>query len=233
MRSVGARPRSARGCSPRASPASNAPRRSCAAASPASSRRPAPRRPGSRRPRRRASSRKRRKAPPPRPRWPRRGKPRGDRPIGRGRRTRADPRARRGGTRRGVRRRLGADGDSGQAPSGAPRGARAGPRTQGPGSVGDEKAARPGHAFRARSGRPHGRGQRHRPARRRGSRDDRKIARSGAPSGAARLRVIHGHGTGRLRDAVREHFRRHGSVESLRAADAREGGNGATILELR
>jgi DNA mismatch repair protein MutS2 len=52
-------------------------------------------------------------------------------------------------------------------------------------------------------------------------------------SGAARLRVIHGHGTGRLRDAVREHFRRHGSVESLRAADAREGGNGATILELR
>ena len=52
-------------------------------------------------------------------------------------------------------------------------------------------------------------------------------------SGAARLRVVHGHGTGRLREAVREHFRRHGSVASLRAADAREGGNGATILELR
>ena len=52
-------------------------------------------------------------------------------------------------------------------------------------------------------------------------------------SGAARLRVIHGHGTGRLREAVREHFRGHGSVAGLRPADAREGGNGATILELR
>ncbi|HVQ53617.1 MAG TPA: Smr/MutS family protein [Thermoanaerobaculia bacterium] len=52
-------------------------------------------------------------------------------------------------------------------------------------------------------------------------------------SGAARLRVIHGHGTGRLRDGLREHFRGHASVETLRPADAREGGNGATILELR
>jgi DNA mismatch repair protein MutS2 len=52
-------------------------------------------------------------------------------------------------------------------------------------------------------------------------------------SGAARLRVIHGHGTGRLRDGLREHFRNHGSVAGLKAADAREGGNGATILELR
>ncbi len=52
-------------------------------------------------------------------------------------------------------------------------------------------------------------------------------------SGAARLRVIHGHGTGRLRDGLREHFRQHASVETLRPADAREGGNGATILELR
>jgi DNA mismatch repair protein MutS2 len=52
-------------------------------------------------------------------------------------------------------------------------------------------------------------------------------------AGAARLRVIHGHGTGRLRDGLREHFRGHASVETLRPADAREGGNGATILELR
>ena len=52
-------------------------------------------------------------------------------------------------------------------------------------------------------------------------------------SGAARLRVIHGHGTGRLRDGLREHFRQHASVETLRPAEAREGGNGATILELR
>ena len=52
-------------------------------------------------------------------------------------------------------------------------------------------------------------------------------------SGAGSLRVIHGHGTGRLRQGLRAHFRTHGSVETLRAADAREGGNGATILELR
>jgi len=52
-------------------------------------------------------------------------------------------------------------------------------------------------------------------------------------AGAGRLRVIHGHGTGRLRQGLRAHFRTHGSVETLRAADAREGGDGATILELR
>jgi DNA mismatch repair protein MutS2 len=52
-------------------------------------------------------------------------------------------------------------------------------------------------------------------------------------SGAGRLRIIHGHGSGRLRDAVREHFREHPAVGSLRAGDAREGGNGATIVELR
>jgi DNA mismatch repair protein MutS2 len=52
-------------------------------------------------------------------------------------------------------------------------------------------------------------------------------------SGAARLRVIHGHGTGRLRDGLREHFRQHACVETLRPAEAREGGDGATILELR
>src|SRR6185436_17489810 len=52
-------------------------------------------------------------------------------------------------------------------------------------------------------------------------------------NGAGRLRIIHGHGSGRLREAVREHFREHPSVAKLRAADAREGGNGATIVELR
>jgi DNA mismatch repair protein MutS2 len=52
-------------------------------------------------------------------------------------------------------------------------------------------------------------------------------------AGASRLRVIHGHGTGRLRDGIRDHFRNHGAVSSLRSADRTEGGNGATILELR
>ena len=52
-------------------------------------------------------------------------------------------------------------------------------------------------------------------------------------AGAARLRVVHGHGTGRLRDGIRKHFRAHGAVASVRAGDRSEGGNGATILELR
>jgi DNA mismatch repair protein MutS2 len=51
--------------------------------------------------------------------------------------------------------------------------------------------------------------------------------------GAARLRVVHGHGTGRLREGIRKHFRAHGSVERLRSGERNEGGNGATILELR
>jgi DNA mismatch repair protein MutS2 len=49
----------------------------------------------------------------------------------------------------------------------------------------------------------------------------------------ARLRVIHGHGTGRLREGIREHLRNHPAVASARAGDAREGGNGATVVELK
>ena len=52
-------------------------------------------------------------------------------------------------------------------------------------------------------------------------------------SGASNLRVIHGHGTGRLRDGLRGHFRDHASVASMRPGGKNEGGNGATILELR
>ena len=51
-------------------------------------------------------------------------------------------------------------------------------------------------------------------------------------AGAGRLRVVHGHGTGRLRDGLRDHFRQYPGVASLYPADAREGGNGATIVEL-
>jgi DNA mismatch repair protein MutS2 len=51
-------------------------------------------------------------------------------------------------------------------------------------------------------------------------------------TGAARFRVVHGHGTGRLRNGLRDHLRKHPSVSRLRAADPREGGNGATIVEL-
>ncbi|HEY6064729.1 MAG TPA: Smr/MutS family protein [Thermoanaerobaculia bacterium] len=52
-------------------------------------------------------------------------------------------------------------------------------------------------------------------------------------AGAARLRVVHGHGTGRLRDGLRDHLRKHPAVSRLRAADPREGGNGATVVDLK
>ena len=52
-------------------------------------------------------------------------------------------------------------------------------------------------------------------------------------AGDGRLRVVHGHGTGRLRDGLREHLRRHPVVASVRQAGAREGGNGATLVELK
>jgi DNA mismatch repair protein MutS2 len=48
-----------------------------------------------------------------------------------------------------------------------------------------------------------------------------------------RLRVVHGHGTGRLRDAVRAFFRAHPLVASVAPAAANEGGDGATIVELK
>jgi DNA mismatch repair protein MutS2 len=47
------------------------------------------------------------------------------------------------------------------------------------------------------------------------------------------LRVIHGHGTGRLREAVRGHLRRHPAVAGQRPGADNEGGNGATVVTLR
>jgi DNA mismatch repair protein MutS2 len=48
-----------------------------------------------------------------------------------------------------------------------------------------------------------------------------------------RLRVVHGHGTGRLREAVRTFFRAHPLVASVAPAPDNEGGGGATIVELK
>jgi len=47
------------------------------------------------------------------------------------------------------------------------------------------------------------------------------------------VRIVHGHGTGRLRDALRLELRRHPLVASHRSGEPREGGNGATVVELR
>jgi DNA mismatch repair protein MutS2 len=50
---------------------------------------------------------------------------------------------------------------------------------------------------------------------------------------ARRLRIVHGHGTGKLRDALRAYFREHPLVASVAPAPDHEGGNGATVVELR
>ncbi len=52
-------------------------------------------------------------------------------------------------------------------------------------------------------------------------------------SDTRRLRVIHGHGTGRLREAMAKFFREHPLVASVAAAPDNEGGAGATIVELK
>jgi DNA mismatch repair protein MutS2 len=44
------------------------------------------------------------------------------------------------------------------------------------------------------------------------------------------VRVIHGHGSGRLRQAVREHLRGHRGVAEVRAGAPNEGGDGATVV---
>ena len=48
-----------------------------------------------------------------------------------------------------------------------------------------------------------------------------------------RLRIVHGHGTGRLRDALRSFVRSHPLVASVSPAADNEGGDGATIVELK
>lgn len=51
--------------------------------------------------------------------------------------------------------------------------------------------------------------------------------------GVQQVRLVHGHGTGRLREAVRAHLKRHAAVAAARPGAANEGGNGATVATLR
>jgi DNA mismatch repair protein MutS2 len=53
-----------------------------------------------------------------------------------------------------------------------------------------------------------------------------------ALAGAGRLTVIHGHGTGALRDAVRHLVGSHPLVKDWRPGERGEGGDGATIISL-
>jgi DNA mismatch repair protein MutS2 len=52
-------------------------------------------------------------------------------------------------------------------------------------------------------------------------------------AGGPEVRVVHGHGSGRLRQAVREHLRGHPAVAAQRPGERNEGGNGATVVTLR
>jgi DNA mismatch repair protein MutS2 len=52
-------------------------------------------------------------------------------------------------------------------------------------------------------------------------------------AGLKRLRVIHGKGTGALRQAVLEYCRSHDAVEDAQIAEQWEGGTGATVITLK
>lgn len=51
--------------------------------------------------------------------------------------------------------------------------------------------------------------------------------------GAPYLRIIHGHGTGRLKSVLREYLRGSAYVEASRPGDRAEGGDGVTVAKLR
>ena len=51
-------------------------------------------------------------------------------------------------------------------------------------------------------------------------------------AGLYQVRVVHGKGTGTLRQAVREKLTRHSLVKSYRPGDYGEGGAGVTVVEL-
>ncbi len=51
-------------------------------------------------------------------------------------------------------------------------------------------------------------------------------------SGLAEVRIVHGHGSGRLRAAVREHLKPHPAVANFRPGRSDEGADGATIVIL-
>jgi DNA mismatch repair protein MutS2 len=52
-------------------------------------------------------------------------------------------------------------------------------------------------------------------------------------AGLPRVRIIHGHGAGILRRGVREFLKGHPHVATLTEAPQNEGGQGATLVELR
>jgi DNA mismatch repair protein MutS2 len=45
--------------------------------------------------------------------------------------------------------------------------------------------------------------------------------------------IVHGHGTGALRQAVRAHLGGHRAIETFRAGEPNEGGDGVTVAFLK
>jgi len=52
-------------------------------------------------------------------------------------------------------------------------------------------------------------------------------------SGRQSVRIIHGFGTGTVRTIIRDQAARHPLVKSFHAAPPTEGGDGATIIDLK
>ncbi len=52
-------------------------------------------------------------------------------------------------------------------------------------------------------------------------------------SGNKTVMIIHGKGTGALKTAVRNHLRKHPSVETMRKGVYGEGEDGVTVVELK
>jgi len=59
-----------------------------------------------------------------------------------------------------------------------------------------------------------------------------KFLDASARSGRTEVRIVHGHGTGRLRLAVRGHLKGHPLVSAFRPGAGGEGGDGATVVTL-
>jgi DNA mismatch repair protein MutS2 len=51
-------------------------------------------------------------------------------------------------------------------------------------------------------------------------------------AGLKEIRVIHGKGTGALREAITSHLKKHRQVNNFRFGDFNEGGTGVTVVSL-
>ena len=113
-----------------------------------------------------------------------------------------------------------ADGAVDGAPGGSPVERRAAARTS------------PSSALRPRPERARCRWTCAARASRRRSRRLERYLEDASLAGLARVTVIHGLGTGALRDAVRSEAGAHPLVKTVRAGERGEGGDGVTVVEL-